>query len=206
MLSILAAISTAQTPTPHRTLPSKRYCHATAGFCFRCPSSWAVLGDVFEGNGVVIAPEQKADRALWDEITVALMATPSGDGAVPSLNGIVEQAATAMRDAGQNFETLQRRELTVDHSPAQMLKAHYRENSTGREWIEELVFIQGPEDEVYSVALKCAPEHLARLEPALKEVLASWSVTEPEAPAADEPADKAPAEPSPSATPSQEEP
>ncbi len=188
----VAATLSAQTSTPHRALPPKNYCHPNAGFCFSYPNSWTMLGDVFDGNGVVVAPEQKEDRALWDEITVALMATPRGDGAGPSLNGIIEQAAAAMREAGQNFETLQRRELTVDHSPAQMLKAHYRENSTSREWIEELVFIQGPEDEIYSVALKCAPEHLSRLEPALKEVLASWSVPEPEPPAADAPADEAP--------------
>jgi hypothetical protein len=149
-----------------------------------------MLGEVFDGNGVVVAPEQKEDRTQWDQITVALVAVPSDSDTVPSLNAIIDQAASAMRAAGQNFETLQRRELTVSHGPAQMLKARYRENSSARDWIEELVFIQGPEDEVYSVALKCAPEHLPRLEPALKEVLASWSVPEPQPVLDDQAGDK----------------
>ncbi len=147
-----------------------------------------MLGEVFGGNGVVVAPEQKGERALWDAITVALVAPGSDgentEGAAPqksiTLNGVIDRATAAMREAGQNFETLQRRELTVAGNPAQMLKVRYRENASGRDWIEELVFIQGSEGEIYSVALKCAPEHLARLEPALKQVLASWAAPAPE--------------------------
>jgi len=163
-----------------------------------------MLGDVFDGNGVVVAPEQKGDRALWDAITVALVAVSTDQDTVPSLNGIIEQAATAMRDAGQDFQTLQRRELTVDHGPAQMLKASYQEKASGRDWIEELVFIQGPENEIYSVALKCSPEHLTRLESAMKELLASWSVPEPQPPAKLD--GQAPGEPPSSEAPSQEKP
>jgi len=150
-----------------------------------------MLGEVFDGNGVVVAPEQKGERALWDEITVALVAPSGENGEGPSLNSVIDQATTAMREAGQNFETLQRQERTVDHKPAQMLKTRYRENATGHNWIEELVFIQGPEDDIYSVALKCAPEHLSRLEPALKQVLASWTLLQPQGPADQEP-EKAP--------------
>lgn len=180
---ILIALSTlsvtfgqSSAPAHRAPAPSKKYCHATGGFCFRYPGTWTELGEVFNGNGVVIAPEQKGDRALWDAITVALVAPSSESG--DALNNVIEHTTTAMREAGQNFETLQRRELTVDHDPAQMLKTRYRENATGRDWIEELVFIQGAENEIYSVALKCAPERLARLEPALKEILASWTVSE----------------------------
>ncbi len=140
-----------------------------------------VLGDIFNGSGVVIAPDQKADKALWDEITVALVAPPPAEsGQGPTLDSVIDKAASAMREAGQNFETLQRKELTVGGDPAQMLKARYRENSTGHDWLEELVFIQGPEGEIYSVALKCAPEHLARREPAMKEVLGSWTLQDSE--------------------------
>lgn len=188
---IVVASALAQTPAPHRAAPPpKRYCHPELGFCFRYPNSWTMLGEIFDGKGVVVAPEQKDDRALWDEITVALVAVPADGDVVPSLNGIIEQAATRMREAGQDFQTLQRRELTVGSSPAQMLKVRYRENSTAREWIEELVFIQGPDNEMYSVALKCAPEHLARLEPAMKEALASWSAPEPKAVPEETPSDK----------------
>jgi hypothetical protein len=177
-LAFLPSLAAQTVPPPRRTLESKRYCHPSAGFCLRYPSTWTELGDVFNGNGVVIAPEQKGDRALWDAITVALVA-PSSESS-DSLNNAIERTTVAMREAGQNFETLQRRELTVAHAPAQMLKTRYRENSTGGDWIEELVFIQGPENEIYSVALKCSPEHLAKLEPVLKQVLASWTTSEPD--------------------------
>ena len=138
-----------------------------------------MLGEVFAGNGVVVAPEQKEDRALWDAITVALVApAPEGDEEGPGLNGIVEQSATAMREAGQNFVTLQRQDRTVDHKPAQLLKVQYQEKASGRDWVEELVFIEGPENEIYSVALKCAPQNVAKLEPAFAEVLRSWVLPE----------------------------
>jgi hypothetical protein len=140
-----------------------------------------MLGEVFAGNGVVVAPPQKEDRMLWDAITVALVVPPpEGDEEGPGLNGIVEQSSTAMREAGQNFVTLQRQERSVDHKPAQLLKVQYKEKTSGRDWIEELVFIEGPENEIYSVALKCAPQNVTKLEPAFSEVLRSWTLPETE--------------------------
>jgi len=183
----------AQSSASHKpAVPTKRYCHPSAGSCFRYPGTWTVLGEIFNGNGVVIAPVQKGDRTLWDAITVALVATPDENGDGPSLNKVIDQTATDMRGAGQDFQTLQRKELTVDHNPAQMLKARYRENSSGRDWIEELIFIQGQANDIYSVSLKCAPEHMARLEPALKDLLASWTVLQPTAPSETAPADATP--------------
>lgn len=165
----------------HTAAPTKKYCHPNDGFCFRYPGTWSMLGDVFAGNGVVVAPQQKEDRVLWDEITVALVVPPSeGDDEGPGLNGVVEQSSAAMREAGQNFVTLQRQERSVDHKPAQLLKVQYKEKASGRDWIEELVFIEGPENEIYSVALKCAPQNVTKLEPAFAEVLRSWTLPEAE--------------------------
>ncbi len=164
-----------------------------------------MLGEVFDGNGVVFAPPQKQERTLWNEITAALVAPPpEGDEEGPGLNGIIEQAASSMREAGQNFQTLQRQQQRVDNMPAQMLKAQYHEKATDRDWIEELVFIEGPENEVYSVALKCAPQDLPRLEPVLKRVLASWTLPEPVPPTDLD--DSAPAPKAPAANPPQPQP
>jgi len=187
LASALGFASSAQTPAPaHKPLPLKKYCQPRIGFCFNYPTSWDKVGDVFDGNGVVIAPPQKGDPTLWDGITVALVApAPEGDEEGLGLNGIIEQAQAGMRDAGQNFQTLQRQERTVDHMPAQMLKAQYREKATGRDWIEELVFIEGPDNEIYSVALKCSPQSLAKLEPVLRRVLDTWTLPEPEPPPED---------------------
>lgn len=187
----LGQIALGQTGTParpstastHNTVAAKKYCHPNDGFCFRYPGTWLMLGDVFAGNGVVVAPQQKEDRALWDAITVALVVPPpEGDEEAPGLNGIVEQSSTAMHEAGQNFVTLQRGERTVDHKPAQLLKVQYKEKASGRDWIEELVFIEGPDNEIYSVALKCAPQNVTKLELAFAEVLRSWTLPEAEPP------------------------
>jgi hypothetical protein len=172
-------------PAPlHKPVPRKRYCQPNGGFCFMYPSSWTMLGQVFDGNGVVVAPAQKIDKALWDEITVALILPPAeGDEEPVSLDSLIEQASASIREGGQSFETLQRQQRTVDHKPAQMLKVRYHEKATNRDWIEQIVFIQGSDGEMYSVALKCSPENLARLEPVFAGVLESWVLPEPEPPA-----------------------
>src|SRR5208283_112509 len=175
-----------------RPAPWKRYCQPNGGFCFKYPSSWTMLGEIFNGNGVVVAPPQKQERALWDAITVALVVPPpEGDEELSGLNGVIEQATSGLRESGQDFQTLQRQQRTIDQKPAQMLKVRYREKASGHEWIEEMVFIEGPENEIYSVALKCSPQNLERLEPALTGVLASWSLPEP-APSAGQTEEQAP--------------
>jgi hypothetical protein len=184
----LLSIASAQTKAPvHPSAPAKRYCHPEVNFCFQYPGSWTTVGKIFNSNGIVVAPPQKQPQALWDTITVALVVLPpEGDEEPPSLNSIIEQVSAGLREGGQNFQTLQRRELTVDHKPAQMLKVSYHEKANDRDWIEELVFIEGPDNEIYSMALKCAPQNLLRLEAALKSILASWTLPEAAPPPDDE--------------------
>ena len=136
-----------------------------------------MLGEVLEGNGVAIAPPQKQDRSLWDAITVALaVPPPTGDEEPLGLNGVIEQASSSLRQSGQDFKTLQRQERTVDHKPAQMLKVSYHEKSNAHDWIEEMIFIEGPDNEIYFITLKCSPRNLTRLEPALNGILAAWTL------------------------------
>jgi len=177
-------LALAQTASPaHPAASLKRYCQPDGGFCFKYPASWKMLGEIYDGKGVVIAPVQKEDQSFWDNITVAMVAPPTDGDKALGLNGVIEQASAGMRDAGVNFQTLQRQERTVDAKPAEMLKAQYRDKATGRDWVEELVFIEGPDNEIYSVALKCAPDHAFRLELVLAEVLRTWMLPEPEPPA-----------------------
>jgi hypothetical protein len=197
-----AALCQSTAPPPARkSIPKKRYCQPDGGFCFQYPSSWEMLGETFAGHGVVIAPTQKQDRALWDEITVAMVApAPQGDEEGIGLDGLIQQATSGLRETGQSFETLQRQQRTVDHKPAQLLKVQYREKSTGHDWIEEMVFIEGPDNEIYSVALKCSPENLARRELVLSGVLESWTLPVAEPPA-DAPEEGPPVQPAPPASP-----
>jgi hypothetical protein len=174
--------SSPRTPSAKATV-WKRYCQPTGGFCFKYPNSWAILGEIFAGHGVVVAPPQKQDRALWNAITVAMVVpAPEGDQEPLSLDGVIEQATSGLRERGQDFETVQRQQRTVDHKPAELLKVRYHEKSNARDWIEEMVFIEGPDNEIYSVALKSSPQELARLEPMFNKVLASWMLPEPEPP------------------------
>ena len=198
VLSVALTMSAQTQPPAHKSAPAKRYCHPELNFCFQYPSSWTTVGKIFNSNGIVIAPPQKQEESLWDTITVALVVVPpEGDEEPIGLNGVIDQASTGLREDGQNFETLQRQQLTVDHRPAQMLKVTYREKADGRDWIEEMVFIEGPESEIYSVALKCAPQNLVRLEPALKSILATWTLPQPAPPATEEDSTKPPAKSAP---------
>ena len=130
---ILGAISPGQTSTPaHKPATWKRYCQPDGGFCFKYPTSWLMLGDIFAGNGVVVAPPQKQVRELWDEITVTMVAPPpEGDEEGPGLDGVIEQATTGMREAGQSFETLQRQQRTVNNKPARDVEGDLPGESNG---------------------------------------------------------------------------
>ena len=187
LVLLLGLIATAAAQTPTRPAPRtqllKEYCHPEHGFCFQYPSSWVSLGPIFDGNGIVIAPPQKQDRALWDEVTVALMIPPpEGDEDPVSIDQAIDKAVSSVRESGQNFDTVERQQRTVDGNPAQVVKLHYVDKSTSREWIEELVFVEGRESEIYSAGLKCAPESLARLQPLFFRIVDSWTLPESEPP------------------------
>jgi hypothetical protein len=175
--TIAAVAQSKPTKSPSGSSVSvKQYCRADAGFCFSYPANWTVLGEAF-GDGVVIAPQQAIARDLWDEVTVAMIVPPPDEGeAGKSINQIIDTAMGNMRASGQNPATLQRWELTVDRLPAQMIKVQYHDEPSGRNWIEQLVFIEGPEQEVYSIALKAQPGTMAKLEPAFDKMVRSWKL------------------------------
>ena len=198
MVSLSALLVQAQTPARKPAPSTKRYCHPELDFCFRYPASWATIGEVFNSNGIVVAPPQKQEQSLWDTVTVGLVALPpEGDEEPANLNTGIEQASSNLRDEGQDFQTLQRQELLVDRRPAQMIKVSYADKSTGRDWIEELVFIEGPDNEIYYIGLKCSTQSLTRLEPALKSIVASWTLRQAAPPAEENPTKASPVKPAP---------
>ena len=113
------------------------------------------------GNGVVVAPPQKLDPTLWDEITVAaVVAPPAEDKPAMSIDQVIQAAMTNMKQAA-TIPNLAAPAAHGRHKPAQMLRIRYHEKPSGRDWIEQLVFIEGPDQEIYSVALKARPDYLA---------------------------------------------
>jgi hypothetical protein len=71
---------------------------------------------------------------------------------------------------------LQRQQRSVAGLPAQMIRIRYHDGPSGRDWIEQLVFIVGPDQEIYSVALKAQPGSIARLEAAFDAIVRSWKL------------------------------
>lgn len=128
-------------------------------------------------GGVVVAPEQKLERELWDEVTVTAVVDPPAENQAPlTIDQVIETAMTNMRANGHPPTTLQRQERTVAGLPAQMIRIRYHDAPSGRDWIEQLVFIEGPDQQVYSVALKGQPGTISRLEPAFDSIVRSWKL------------------------------
>lgn len=177
-LATLVAAQAAPKPAA-KAVPWKSYCHPKHAFCFKYPATWNMLGEVFDGNGVVVAPQQKQARELWDEVTVALVIpAPEGDEEPVTVAEAIAQAVSSVRKRGQDFETQQRQQRTVNGKPAELLKLHYTEQGNGHEWVEELVFIEGPDSEIYSVALKTAPATLTIMESLFQRMVESWRLPE----------------------------
>jgi len=158
----------------------KTYCSEEGAYCISYPPDWNVVGDVFEGTGVVMAPPQTGkDKSLWDEVTasVAYLPEAQGDKEPPTFDEIL---SVAMKDLpGKNVQTLQRTELSVAKRPAELVKVQYED--AGKTWVEEIVFIDDG-DAIYSTALRAVPEDLEKLEPVFRTIVATWRPSE-EAPA-----------------------
>ncbi len=174
----MAVAQTATKPVP-KQLPARRYCQSQGGFCFRYPAGWEMLGEILGGNGIVVAPTQTQAREDWDEVTVALVVpAPQGDEAAVSIDQAIARAVSRVRESGQDLETVQRQQRRVDDKPAELLKVRYTDKNSGQQWVEELVFIEGPDSEIYSVGLKCTPSSLVRMEPQFSKIVESWTLPE----------------------------
>jgi hypothetical protein len=158
-----------------------QYCNPDVGFCFDYPKDWEMMGEVFEGDGVVVAPIQEGERTYWNQVTVAALPSAEDDpeaSDIPAdLDETLQRMLDTMKQGTKTFETQQRKSETVDELPAQFMKVHYlEEGQKGREWIEELTFVQGPDNVIYSIALKSSPEMVAQLEPAYRAIVKSFQV------------------------------
>ena len=142
----MAGAQTAAKPA-QKPLPAKKYCQAQGGFCFRYPSAWDMLGEIFDGNGVVVAPPQKQEREDWDEVTVALVVpAPQGDeDAGQDRSGDRASGFAGARERPGPSRLCSASSARVDDKPAELVKLRYIDKTSGREWIEELVFIEGPD-------------------------------------------------------------
>jgi hypothetical protein len=176
----------------------KTYCSEEGAYCISYPPDWNVVGDVFEGTGVVMAPPQSPkEKSQWDQVTSSVSYIPEteGDQDAPTFDDVLSSAMKQL--PGNNVQTLQRTELVLAKRPAQLVKLQYDDPETKKTWVEEIVFIDDG-DAIYSTALRAVPENLEKLEPIFRTIVATWRPSE-EAPAV--PAPSAPKKPAGTATP-----
>jgi len=175
--------STAQTPPTSKTTAGstrnwKTYCSEEAEYCISYPPDWDMVGDVMEGNGVVMAPSQPGkDKSQWDEITVSVTDLPEPEKGKerPSFDDILSVALDGL--PGKNVQTLQRTEMTLHGRDAELVKVSYDDKETGKPWVEEIVFIDD-ELAIYSVALRATPEDVDGLEESFRKIVATWRPSE----------------------------
>lgn len=189
------ASASASSGPKHSIRDWKTYCSEEAAYCISYPPTWDVVGDVFEGKGVVIAPPQdNKPKSEWDEITASATDLPEEEPGQerPSFDEVI---TVALQDVpGKNLETLQRTELTLHKRPAQLVKVKYTDPETKKDWIEEIVFIDD-EAAIYSIALRAVPNDIPELEEVFRTIISTWR-----------PSEAPPAVPAPSAKPETKKP
>jgi hypothetical protein len=162
--------------TAKKAVPGRAECVLAVGLCVNVPASWQRLGNVFDDLGFVVAePHPGVDSASWPQLTVAAIGplATEDDGEPPSLDTVVDLVLTP-GDTFTSAETLQRSRLLLNGADAEIVRVQFYEKSGEAGPIEDVALIQGSDGVVYSIALRCAPEDFARLEPVFQQTAQSW--------------------------------
>jgi hypothetical protein len=202
-------LSAASAATGHKAAAApvvRTECALAVGLCVTVPAAWQRLGDVFENFGFVAAePHPGVDSALWPQLTVAAIDMPAqsgGTAAPPSLDSLVDLVLTP-EGSSTAPQTLQRTRLLLNDAPAEIVRVQLHDEAGKPEAMEAVALIDGGEGFVYSIALRCAPEDFARLEPVFQQTASSWSIQAAVAPASTAPLSTAPSTAAPPSAPKQ---
>lgn len=144
------------------------------------PAHWKALGDVFDGAGFVVAePDVKKPQDDWNQITASATDMPeASDGRERPTTDELIDIILGSPSSGIQAQTLQRSKSMVAGMPAETLKIRLKAKESAQDAIEYIAMMDDGET-IYSVALGCAPEDAARLEPIFDRVLHSWKATAP---------------------------
>jgi hypothetical protein len=157
---------------------TRNECVEDVGLCVSVPAGWQRLGDIFDGLGFVVAePHPGVDSAAWPQISVAAIDVPpqKTNGAAPSLDSLVDIILTP-DGSFTTSETQQRSRVLLNGANAQILRVRLHDDATNTDTIEEVALIEGDDGLVYSIALRCAPQEFARLEPVFQKSAHSWRI------------------------------
>lgn len=162
------------------SLADRTECVQTVGLCVTVPASWQRLGNVFEDLGFVVAESRPGTAPeTRPSLTVAAVNVPAEKkgGGPPSLDSLVDIVLTP----GGSFtsETLQRTRLLLNGNEAEIVRVREHNQATENDAIENIALIEGEDGLVYSIALRCAPEEFARLEPVFQKTAHSWHLKQP---------------------------
>lgn len=180
-------------PTTAKKVPSatsRAECVTAVGLCVTVPATWQRLGNIFDDLGFVVAEQHVGvDSASWPQISVAAIAVPpQTGGSAPSLDALIDIVLTP-DGTFTSSETQQRTRLLLNGANAEILRvklhnaAAQDKDAAQADTIEEVALIEGDDGLVYSIALRCSPSEVARLEPIFQKTARSWRVKPPAAPA-----------------------
>ena len=165
-------------------LPGQSECLESFGFCISVPVDWRRVGEIFDGLGFVTAePHAGTDPAAWPQLTVAAIevsAKEADDSTKPSLDALVERMLTP-EGALASAHVLERTSLLLNGANAQIVRVGFPEEAGSAEAIETVALIEGEEGLVYSVALRCSPPDVNRLDPVFRQAIESWRLENTEA-------------------------
>jgi len=184
ILCLCIGLSAQTTPQPHPSASSatskktagRAECVVSVGLCVNVPASWQRLGNVFDDLGFVAAePHPGVDSGSWPQLTVAAIGplAANDQGEQPSLDSVVDLILTPS-GTFSSVETLQRSSLLLNGAEAEIVRVQFHDSSGNAGPIEDVALIQRSDGVVYSIALRCAPEDFARLEPVFQQTAQSW--------------------------------
>jgi hypothetical protein len=180
--------------TPAKSHPAaalRQQCAEALPLCVAVPAAWQRLGDLYDGLGFVVAePTKDAAQDTWPQISVAAIdAPPVKAGAPPrSLDSMVELMLTP-DGSFRSAETEQRSHLLLNGADAEIIRVRLHGAEGQPDKIEELALIDGDEEMVFAIVLRCPPGDFARLDPIFQKLARSWQLKSDEpAPATHSPA------------------
>jgi hypothetical protein len=187
--AFVAAYPPSSPGTARKAAAGRTECVLSVGLCVTIPASWQRLGDVFEDLGFVAAePHPGVDSAAWPQFTVAAINLPAQNphtqnhggtaSAAPSLDSLLDLVLTP-DGSFASAQTLQRTRLLLNGADAEIVSVQLHDEAGNAGAIEAIALIQGDDGLVYSIALRCAPQDFARLEPLFQQTARSWRIKAP---------------------------
>jgi hypothetical protein len=174
--------SPATTGRKAATAAGRSECVLSVGLCVTVPATWQRLGNVFEDLGFVAAePHPGVDSAAWPQLTVAAIDALNlgGQPSTPPTLDTLVNLVLAPDGSFASAQTLQRTRLLLNGSDAEIVHVQLHDEAGAAGAQEALALIEGEDGIIYSIALRCAPQDFARLEPVFQQTARSWRIKAP---------------------------